>query len=373
MTESTLKRTALYECHAQLGGRFVPFAGWEMPVQYAGVVAEHNAVRESAGIFDVSHMGELFVTGPEAEKALNYLTCNDVTALVDGKAQYTAIVNERGGIVDDLIVYRLDPERFLVCANASNVDRDFEWLSTHNTFNAQIENRSADFAQIAVQGPAAISIVAPLFKDQDVHAIEYFHFMEARIFDAPVFIARTGYTGEDGVEIFIDISAAPGAAADLWELLLETGKASGLAPCGLGARDTLRLEACLPLHGHELGDDISAIESGLGWIVKLNKGEFIGRDILAEQKQDGAPRKLAGLFVEDRGIIRHGDRVFNTAGADVGVVTSGTKTPTVDRALGIALVQADVAAVGGELLVEVRGRQLRCSVVKLPFYRRNSS
>lgn len=357
-----IQRTVLFEAHKRLGGKMVPFAGWEMPVQYSGVIPEHVATRTAAGLFDVSHMGELWVTGPEALKLIDSLTCNRVSAIVDGRAQYNAIINPTGGIVDDIIVYRFGPERFLICVNASNATKDFEWFVSHNTFNAKVTNASSEYGQIAIQGPRAMEIVAKLGAKIPERS---FAFTVDQIDGSEVFIARTGYTGEDGVEIFCQAHATEA----LWEKLLVIGKPFGLTPCGLGARDSLRLEACLPLHGHELGDDISAYESNLGWIIKLDKGEFLGKAALVNHAVR-CPRKLVGFFVRDAGIARNGDPITSTSGATIGVVTSGTKTPTVNKALGLALVDSASSAVGTVISVEVRGRKLAAEVVATPFYKR---
>ena len=364
---SELKRTPLFEEHQRLGGKIVGFAGWELPVQYSGVIAEHNAVRSAAGLFDVSHMGEIFVRGPQAEAAINALTCNDVSKLVDGKAHYSAIINERGGVVDDIIVYRYNPQLYLICVNASNSDRDFEWFSKHNRLDAQFENKSAEFGQIALQGPRAQEILSLL--EPKVKNLEYFHFFESEVAGVPAIIARTGYTGEDGFELFVPAALT----AQLWRKLLEVGAPLGLIPCGLGARDSLRLEACYPLHGHELSEDISAIESGIGWVVKLDKGDFIGRAVLEQQRANGAARALIGFIVEDPGIVRENEKLFSLDGAEIGFSTSGTKTPTVGKALGMALVKKPYSEVGKEFLAEVRGRRLKCRVVKRPFYAKPSA
>jgi aminomethyltransferase len=362
-----MKRTPLYEEHLRLGGKMVEFAGWEMPVQYGGVVAEHVAVRERVGLFDVSHMGEIWVTGSSAERALEYLTCNRVSALYDGKAQYSALLNEQGGVIDDIIIYRFSSERYLLCVNASNADRDFEWLVSSNTTDAVISNVSSEYGQIAVQGPRAIELLAPLVRSCDLTQVKSFHFVEAELLGTNVIIARTGYTGEDGVEIFVPSSKT----VDLWRLLLEHGEPYGVVPCGLGARDSLRLEAALPLHGHELAPDISALESGLGWIIKFDKGDFIGRQALLAQRDRGVPRKLVGLFLTEAGIARQGDTVDSVNGiGTVGVVTSGTKTPTVQRALAMALVDTAMSAVDTQVACVVRGRAISAVVAPLPFYRR---
>ncbi len=369
MDTTGLKRTPLYQRHVDLGGKIVPFAGWELPVQYTGVVPEHHAVRQAAGLFDVSHMGEIFVTGPEAERAIDFMTCNDVKTLVDGKAQYSAITNEQGGIVDDIIVYRYSQRKYLICVNASNSDKDFKWFQDHNRFEADFVNKSSQFGQIALQGPKALKIFAACPGLADISSLAYFHFAERSVFGVPTIVARTGYTGEDGVELFVPWDQT----VTVWDNLLEHGKPEGLVPAGLGARDSLRLEACLPLHGHELGDDISAYESGLGWIVKLNKGEFIGKEALVKQRAAGIPRSLVGFFVEDAGIVRHGDALQTETGETIGTTTSGTKTPTVNKALGLGLVKTEYSKEGTAIVAEVRGRKLRCSVVKRPFYKRSAS
>lgn len=362
-----MKKTPLYDEHLRLNGKIVEFAGWQMPVQYSGVVAEHVAVRERVGLFDVSHMGEIWVTGPNAEKALEYMTCNKVSSLYDGKAHYSAILNERGGVVDDIIVYRCSQERFLICVNASNADKDFEWLTKHNPTDATIVNASAEYGQIAVQGPKAIELVTPLVAGADLSTLKYFHFVECEILNSPVIVARTGYTGEDGVEIFVKAEKT----VEVWRLLLDHGAVQGVLPCGLGARDSLRLEAALPLHGHELAEDITALESGLGWIVKFDKGDFIGKEALLKQREAGLAKKLVGFYLDEAGIARQGDTVATPDGTHVGVVASGTKTPTVNKALGMAFVETPYTALDTKLTVVVRGRSIAGHVVPLPFYKRS--
>lgn len=364
-----LQRTPLYSKHVELGGKMVPFAGWEMPVQYSGVIAEHNATRQAGGLFDVSHMGEIWVTGPEAEALLDYLTCNDVKSLYDGRAQYNALINDNGGVVDDIIIYRFAKDRFFVCVNASNSAKDFAWIKSHNKFQAEVSDVSSEYGQIAIQGPRAIELLGSLKIDFDPSAVKYFHFAQGSVEGIPVIAAHTGYTGEDGFELFVP--AANTAA--LWDMLVQKGSGMGIVPAGLGARDSLRLEACLPLHGHELGDEITAIESGLGWIVKPGKGEFIGRAVLESQKRDGAPRALVGFFLDDAGIARAEDKVFVPGGsAPIGFVSSGTKTPTMNRALGLALIDSHHKAIDTQLEVEVRGRRLKLRIAPTPFYKRTS-
>lgn len=361
-----MKRTPLYEQHVQAGGKMVPFAGWEMPVQYSGIIAEHTAVRERVGLFDVSHMGELWVTGIDAEAYLQYLTCNDVSRLKDGGAQYTAFLNECGGVIDDLIVYRVSSEKFLLCVNASNTDVVFQWMSEHKRGAVAVENASADFGQIAVQGPRALSLLSEVVDGIEVADIKRFTFVQATLANVPVTIARTGYTGEDGVEIF----TPAGETGSVWECLLNRGEKYGVLPCGLGARDSLRLEAGYPLHGHELAGDVSALESGLAWIVKFSKGDFIGKDALLSQRDTGVLRVLAGFFLDAPGIARQGDVIFNGAGTEeIGMVTSGTKTPTLNRALGMARIKVTYSALDSQLVVRVRNREIEGHVVALPFYK----
>jgi len=364
MTTEPLK-TPLYSLHKELGAKFTPFAGYSMPVQYKGVIEEHQAVREAAGLFDVSHMGEFFFTGPEAERTLNYLTCNDLAKLKDGGAQYSAFTTPSGGIVDDIIIYRFSAENFLVCVNAANRAKDLAWVEENNRFGAEITDKSDDYAQVAIQGPKAREIFFKLVGDDEIRELKPFHFLVRELFGTKVIIARTGYTGEDGFELFI----VPHVAAEIWKSLLTCGAQAGIESCGLGARDSLRLEACYPLHGHELSEEITAIESGLGWIVKPDSGEFIGKEVLQAQKQSGAPRALVGFFVSDPGIARHGDLVFSESGEEIGFVTSGTKTPTVGKALGLALVKKEFSKTGTNIFCQVRSRKLKSEIVKKPFYK----
>jgi aminomethyltransferase len=366
MTAETLKRTPLYAEHVRLGAKMVGFGGWELPVRYSGVAEEHRAVRERAGLFDICHMGEIFVSGPEAETALSYLTCNNVRAIYIGRAQYGAILNPRGGVVDDIIIYRLAAEEYLVCVNAANSDKDFAWLKKHNTFKAEFVNRSAEYGLIALQGPKACEIAGLFCPEAEADKLKYYHCRQVQLCGAPAIVARTGYTGEDGFEFFIPIAKT----AELWAGLMECGARFGLAPVGLGARDSLRLEACYPLHGHELGEDISALESGLGWVVKFEKGDFIGREALLKQKQAGVPRVLVGFLVDDPGVVREGTELFSQDGSAAGYVTSGTLTPTLNQALGLALIKSEYAPSGTKLQALVRGKRLAVHVAQRPFYRR---
>ena len=368
--EVSSKRTPIYESHKRLGGKLVGFAGWELPLQYSGIIAEHQAVRGKAGLFDVSHMGEITVSGAQAEQALEYLTCNKVSAMLDGKGQYNAILNPDGGVVDDIIVYRRSRHEYFVCVNAANTDKDFAWFKRHNRFDADFENKSSRYGQVALQGPRA-QIIWEKISGKSAADLRPFHFAECEIKGSRLLVARTGYTGEDGFEIFIPW----GETLDWWEMILDAGRSEGLIPAGLGARDSLRLEACYPLHGHELADDVLALESGLSWIVKFDKGDFIGKQALLSAKAQGCRRALIGFFVDEPGIARHGDKLYlqdAESGPDreIGWVTSGTKTPTVNRALGLALVDHEYAKVGAVFSVDVRGRRLRCHAVEKPFYRR---
>ena len=367
MVNQESKRTPLYLRHIELSGKLVDFAGWQLPVRYEGVVAEHVAVREKAGIFDVSHMGEIFVKGPEAEAALNDLTCNDVSKLYNGKAIYSAITNERGGVVDDIIIYRYSSTKYLVCVNASNAEKDFEWFTKYNKRDAEFVNESANYGQIAIQGPLSEKILSEIHGGESCGELEYFHFKDMDLHGVPVIVARTGYTGEDGFEIFTPSNETP----KVWDALLKVGTPLGLKPCGLGARDSLRLEACYSLHGHELSEDFSAIESGIGFVVKFDKGQYTGRDVLLQHKEKGAPRALIGFFVDEPGIAREGSKVCDENGNEIGIVTSGTLTPTLNRALGLAMVKSEYSKLNTPLLIDVRGKQLKAHVESKPFYKRS--
>lgn len=359
-----LKRTPTYQSQLRSGARMISFAGWEMPLQFSGVKDEHRVVRERAGLFDVSHMGEILVTGRQAEAALNYLASNDVSLLSDNQAQYSALLNPEGGVIDDVIIYRLSTGNYLLCVNAVNLERVFSWMKECNRYDCVIENASSEFGQLALQGPKACEIAGRL--NRDLVNIERFCVAGVAIDDIPVVAARTGYTGEDGWELFIPWKYV----ADLWERILDKGRNFGVKPVGLGARDTLRLEMCYPLHGHELGEDISALESGLEWIVKFSKDEFVGKQALLRQKKTGVPRAAVALIVRDAGVIRSGDLVYNKDGDQIGVVTSGTKTPTVNQALGLALIVRQYARVGQQVFVNVRGRLLAAEQVIKPFLKR---
>ncbi len=365
-----LKLTPLNEAHRTLGGRMVAFGGWDMPVQYtAGVIEEHMRCRTAAGLFDVSHMGEIRVEGPGAIDFVNRLTTNDVRDLVDGQAHYSALTNEKGGVVDDLLVYRFGPEKLLLVVNAATTDKDWDWISSHRRPEDQVEleNASGDFCQIAVQGPRAAQILQQL-TETDLDAIKYYRFTQGQVDGVDAIISRTGYTGEDGFEIY----AAPDRAVQLWDRLLAAGgygEADGILPCGLAARNTLRLEAGMSLYGHELSDDITPLEGGIGWIVKLKKGEFTGSDVLARQKEHGLERRIAGFEMIEPGIARDGCEVY-ADGAKVGTVTSGSPAPYLKKNIGLALLSTGFANIGQEVRIDVRGKQLAAKVIETPFYKR---
>lgn len=350
-----LKYTPLYHEHVSLGAKIVPFAGWAMPVLYRGLIAEHSAVRTDIGLFDVSHMGEILVVGKDSEKFLDYVTCNKITSLYDGKAQYNAMLNETGGVVDDIIVYRFTQEKFMLCVNASNIEKDFEWLKRKSAqFTVTLENQSDAWGLIALQGPHSGSVLSRFVSGD----IKRFHFIEAQLFGVDTLIARTGYTGEDGYEIF----APSSRVTHLWRELIKFG----ITPCGLGARDTLRLEAAYPLYGHELRDEWLANECGIGWIVKLDKPDFIGKKALSSELKN----TLVGIELTEPGIAREGYKIFSEEGSEIGLVTSGTKTPTTHKAIAMAHLEISLSEPGSIILVEVRGKKLKARIVELPFYKK---
>ncbi len=363
-----LKKTPLNRLHKELGARLVDFGGWEMPVQYRGVIEEHLATRNAAGLFDVSHMGEIEVRGKGALAFIQELTVNDASRLVNGQVQYSAMCYPHGGTVDDVTLYRFDAEHYLFCVNAANTDKDFAWMEEvleEGQFPEVIlRNVSEEFAQIAIQGPAAQAILARL-TETALDRIAYYHFHEGLVAEIPTIISRTGYTGEDGFELYF----APSGAETVWAALLEAGASDGLTPVGLGARDTLRLEMKYALYGHELSPEISPLEAGLGWITKLEKPSFIGREALLRQKEEGLPRKLVGLAMVEPGVPRAGYPVFAEAEV-VGEVTSGTMSPSLRIGIGLALVRPDLTAFGTSLRVGIRSRMVGARVVKTPFLKK---
>lgn len=367
MSQQELKKTPLNAAHRALGGKMVDFGGWDMPVQYpTGVIEEHMATRTRAGLFDVSHMGEIWVEGPDAIAFVNSITSNDVTKLVDGQAHYSTLPNADGGVVDDLLVYRFGPERILLVVNAGTTEKDWDWISSHKgEFNVALTNASADYCQIAIQGPRATEILQRL-TETDLSAIKYYWFTTGQVDGIDSIISRTGYTGEDGFEVY----AAADKAEQLWNKMLETGKEEGLTPCGLAARNTLRLEAGMSLYGHEISDAISPLEANLGWITKLNKvGDFVGREKIAGLKEAGLERKLVGFEMTEPGIARDGFDVY-VNGEKAGNVTSGSPAPFLKKNIGMAFVPTEFANVGQEIKIDVRGKQLSAVVVPTPFYKR---
>ncbi len=365
MAEPPLRRTALYDTHRALGARMVPFGGWEMPVQYRGVLEEHEAVRSRAGLFDVSHMGEIVVSGPGALAAVQRISTNDASRLEIGQVQYATMCRPTGGAVDDLTVYRLADDRYLLCVNAANIEKDHAWIveQAGRTPGVTIANESPQWSLLALQGPRAEAILAKLTR-LDLPSIGYYRFAQGEVDGVPAIVSRTGYTGEDGFEIYLPWEAGP----RLFARLLEAGGPEGLVPAGLGARDTLRLEMAYALYGHELDDATTPLEAGLGWVVKLDKGDFVGRDALARQKAEGVRKKLVGLEVQGAGICRAGHAIYAPGGdRPVGAVTSGTMSPTLRKAIGLGYVPPELSAAGTALEVDVRGKRLPVRVVKTPF------
>ncbi len=363
-TDTMLRRTPLFDRHKALGGKLVEFGGWEMPVQYSGLTEEHVAVRTKAGLFDVSHMGEIRVRGPRALEVVQGLTTNDASALADGRIQYSAFLTERGTFVDDLLTYRVAPDDYLLVVNAGNTPKDVAWAVARAVDGGSVEDESPRWAQIALQGPLSLEILQPLC-DVDLSPVGYYHFRVGKVAGVPSIVSRTGYTGEDGFEVY----CPPDGAVTVWDAILEAGRPKGLVPAGLGARDTLRLEAKMALYGNDIDDTTTPWEADLGWIVKMKKGDFTGRAALERQKAEGVQRKLVGFEVTGRGIARHGHPVLFADGAR-GVVTSGTQTPTVGRAIGLAYVPVGRTAVGTPFQVDVRGRMVSAVVVPTPFYKK---
>ncbi|HEY0787901.1 MAG TPA: glycine cleavage system aminomethyltransferase GcvT [Thermoanaerobaculia bacterium] len=364
--ETPLKKTPLNALERELGGKMVDFGGWDLPVQFSGILDEHKAVRERAGLFDVSHMGEIAVHGPDALAFLQRVTSNDASKLEDGRIQYSGLLYPTAGFVDDILVYRNAADDYLLVVNASNSDKDYEWLrDAVGDLDVTVANRSAEFAQIALQGPAAEAILQPL-TEANLPSIKYYRFTRGKVDGIDAIISRTGYTGEDGFELYV----APEAAERLFRKLLDAGRPHGLVPCGLGARDTLRLESKMALYGNDIDHTTTPYEADLGWIVRLEKGDFFGRDILAREAAEGPKRKLVGFEMVDRGIARHGHPVVS-GGEDVGVVTSGTHSPTLGKAIGLAYVPPEKSAPGSELSILIRGKETRARVVPTPFYKRS--
>jgi aminomethyltransferase len=359
-----VRKTALYPIHRALRAKMVNFGGWDMPLEYSGILSEHEAVRTRAGLFDVSHMGEIEIRGPRALDLVQWVTCNDAAKLSVGQAQYSGLMTDRGTFVDDLLVHKIKDTHYLLCVNASNQDADFEYILSHNRFHADVENAGARYSQLAIQGPRAEEILQQL-TPVALHPIRYYHFAFGKVGEVECLIARTGYTGEDGFEIYF----GPQFSEKLWAELLRVGKAAGLIPCGLGARNTLRLEAGMCLYGHEIDEMTTPWEAGLGWICKLDKGRFLGSGLLERQKQQGIPRKLVGFEMLDKRIGRDGYPAM-IDGREVGRVTSGGPSPTLKKNIGMAYVPPAHSAPGTKVEIAIRGQPVPAQITALPFYKR---
>jgi aminomethyltransferase len=361
-----MKHTAFTKIHESIGGKMVPFAGYYMPVQYEGVSAEHETVRNGVGVFDVSHMGEFWVKGPQALNFVQWVTSNDASKLVDGKVQYSCFPIEKGGIVDDLLVYRIDETTYLLVVNAANIDKDWDWVNKQNKFGATLYNASDEISQLAIQGPLALKAMQKL-TDTPILDMEYYTFKKvtfAGIKD--VILSTTGYTGSGGCEIYF----ANEDAEHIWKAVFEAGAEFGIKPIGLGARDTLRLEMGFCLYGNDIDDTTSPIEAGLGWITKFtDEKEFINKAELLRQKKDGIQRKLVGFELIDKGIPRHGYDIVDASGKKIGVVTSGTMGPSVKKAIGMGYVPTELSKEGSEIFISIRDKVLKAKVVKFPFYK----
>ena len=362
-----LKKTPLYDTYSEYGGKLVEFGGWEMPVQFEGIIVEHEAVRGNAGLFDVSHMGEVEIKGTEAFEFVQNLVTNDVAILNDNQILYTFMCYTNGGIVDDLLVYKFSKEHFYLVINAGNIDKDLQWMSDNKgSYNVEITNTSSGVAELAIQGPKAQKILQKITAI-DLEEIKFFYFKQDVLVDGiKCIISRTGYTGEDGFEIY----TSGDNIVQLWHKLLNIGAEDGLKPAGLGCRDTLRFEACLPLYGNELSQDITPLEAGFGFFVKLQKNNFIGKEALSIQKEEGLKRKLVGFEMKDRGIPRHGYEVAYQ-GEKIGVVTTGYLSPTIKKNIGLALIDIKYSGLGTEIEVVIRNKSLKAEVISKKFYKKN--
>jgi aminomethyltransferase len=361
---SELRKTALNSIHRRLGAKMVNFGGWDMPVEYSGIIAEHMAVRTQAGLFDVSHMGELEIRGPGALALVQHVTCNNAAKLVIGQAQYSGLMTSRGTFVDDLLVHKISDTHYLLCVNAGNQDGDFEHVVANNRFDAKAENTGPRYSQLAIQGPRAKEILQRL-TPVPLESIHYYYFSFGKVDGVECLIARTGYTGEDGFEIYFD----PDSSEKLWNRIMQAGERDGLIPCGLGARNTLRLEAGMCLYGHEIDETTTPSEAGLGWICKLEKGPFLGSDVLARQKQSGLDRKLVGFEMLDKRIGRDGYPVL-VSEREVGRVTSGCPSPYLKKNIGMAYLPPAAAGIGTEIGIGIRGQLVPARIISLPFYKR---
>lgn len=368
-TNTAVKQTPLHSEHEKLNARMTDFGGFEMPVQYAGIKQEHNAVRKHAGIFDVSHMGEFLVSGPDALALIQKVTINDASILKPGKAQYSAMCYEDGGIVDDLLVYMLDDQEYMLVVNASNIEKDFEWIQSQNDLEANVQNQSDNIGLIALQGPASVDILNKL-TDTDVGSIRFYNFEKGSVAgEEDVIISVTGYTGEKGFELYVDADKAD--IKKIWNEILEAGKEYNIEPAGLGARDTLRLEMGYALYGNDINKDTTPIEARMSWLTKFDKGDFIGKDRLLQQKEEGAPRKLMGFEVqEERKIPRSGYEIRDNFGSKIGYVTSGTQSISLNKGIGMGYMEADKAVESEKIFIKIRKDQVPAIVVKPPFLNR---
>lgn len=360
-----MKNTALTHVHEGLGAKMVPFAGYNMPVQYEGVTIEHETVRNGVGVFDVSHMGEFFITGPNALALIQKVTSNDASTLTIGRAQYSCLPNDNGGIVDDLIVYKMAEEKYLLVVNASNIEKDWNWISSKNDVGAEMYNASEEYSLLAIQGPKAVEAMQSL-TSVDLSAIKYYHFEVADFAGvSDVIISATGYTGSGGFEIYVKNDQVEA----LWNKVFEAGAAFGIKPIGLAARDTLRLEMGFCLYGNDINDTTSPLEAGLGWITKFTK-EFTNSEALKKQKEEGVTRKLVGFELIERGIPRHDYEITDKDGNVIGIVTSGTMAPSLNKGIGLGYVPAEYAAEGSQIFIRIRKNDIPAQVVKLPFYKK---
>ena len=361
-----LKYTPLTEVHVALNAKMAPFAGYAMPISYEGVSVEHKTVREAVGIFDVSHMGEFLVTGPKALELLQYVTTNDVAKLAIGQAQYSCLPNTKGGIVDDLLIYKIAEEKYLLVVNASNIEKDFLWIQQHNTVGAELRNLSDEYALLAIQGPKATAAIQPLTSTK-LSEIPYYHFEVSDFAGFPhVIISATGYTGSGGFEIYCKNEEAP----KIWNSVLEAGAEFGIRPAGLAARDTLRLEMGYCLYGNDIDETTSPIEAGLGWITKFSKGDFVNKSSLLDQKSNGVSRHLIGFEIQEKGIPRQGYSLFDADGNEIGHVTSGTMSPTLQKGIGLGYVVSEHRKAGSEIYVGIRNKKIKAKVCRPPFYKK---
>jgi len=363
-----MKKTTINSAHYRLGGKMINFFGWDLPVQYSGLSAEHIAVRTKGGLFDVSHMGEIFIKGNTALDAVQYITSNNIAKLKPGKIVYTALPDENGCFVDDMLVYMISETEYLIVVNAANLEKDFRWISKNiKKFNVTAENKSDEFTQIAIQGPNSEKLLSGFTKDP-ISDLKYYHFLQGKVGNLDTIISRTGYTGEDGFEIYF--RSDDKTASDLFISLAETGESLGIIPAGLGARDTLRLEAKMALYGNDIDDSHTILEADLGWILKLKKGDFIGREPLLKQKEEGIKRKLVGFELTEKGVPRHGYKVY-IDGKHYSEVTSGTFAPFLKKPIGLAYLPIENCEPGSKFHVEIRGKHVGAEVVPTPFYKRS--